>query len=365
MNRPIVDPAERVAPRTSGTGATLAEEAELAGSGAGPGSGRSARVWLAVAGSYAATVLFLVTVNFFLPRAMPGDPIQALQSRSSTTYVSNDQTRAELAEYYGLDRPLLEQYGAYLADLAHGDLGVSIATNAPVVDALSARLPWTLLLVGTALGLATAVGLVTGVQAGWRRGRAVDRGLIGLFLGLRELPAFLLGSLVLLAFAVKLDWFPLSGAETPFAASGGLVDRVADIGHHLVLPAAVLAVGVAADQYLVMRAGMVNELGADYLVLGRLKGLTERRLKYRYAARNALLPVVSVSALQVGAAVSTGVLVERVFAYPGVGNLIFESIGGRDYPTIQGAFLVISLLVVTANALADLAYRRLDPRTAA
>lgn len=313
--------------------------------------------------SYVATLFLLVTVNFFLPRAMPGDPIEALLSRTSTTYIDNEDTRAELTEYYGLDRPLVAQYGRYLGGLVRGDLGTSIRTNAPVRDALRDRLPWTLLLVGTATAAATAVGLVAGVHAGWRRARPVDRGLLGLFLALREFPTFLLGSLALFVFAVKLDWFPLAGARTPFAELS-LAGQVNDVAAHLVLPATVLAVGLAAGHYLVMRAGMVSELGADYLLLGRAKGLAERRLKYRYAARNALLPVVSLAAIQLGFAITGDVLVERVFAYPGIGRFLFESIGARDYPAIQGCFLVTTVIVVSVNAAADVLYRRVDPRTA-
>lgn len=310
------------------------------------------------------TVFFLITLNFFLPRAMPGDPIDALLSRSSPTYVRDARARAKLERYYGLDRPLLVQYGRYLGDLAHGELGTSTTTYAPVSDALRRRLPWTLLLMGVATALATALGLLTGVHAGWRRDRPLDRGLLGLLLGAREFPTFLLGSLAVFVFAVKLDWFPLSGAQTPFA-DYNLVEQVGDVAHHLVLPALVLTVGLTAGTYLVMRAGMVSELGADYLLLGRAKGLREGRLKYAYAARNALLPVVSVTALQVGFLVTGDVLVERVFAYPGIGNLVFESIGARDYPMLQGCFLVIGVFVITVNFLADALYARLDPRTTA
>ena len=155
----------------------------------------------------------------------------------------------------------------------------------------------------------------------------------------------------------------LAGARSPFAELG-LLGQVRDIAWHLVLPACVLAVGLAASQYLVMRAGMVTQLGADHLLLGRAKGLRERRLKYRYAARNALLPVVSMTAIHLGFAVTGAVVVERVFAYPGLGRYLYESIGARDYPAIQGGFLVITVLVVSVNAVADVLIRRLDPRTA-
>ncbi len=324
---------------------------------------RGPRRWPGGIASYLATIAILLVANFALPRAMPGDPIEALIAQSATTFQFGEETRVALQEYYGTDRPMVEQFGSYVADLARGDLGRSIATNAPVRSEIARRLPWTILLIGTSLVLATAAGLLLGVHAGWRRGRRVDRALLATLLAAREFPAFLLGSLLLYVFAVKLGWLPLFGAQTPFSGSFSLARKTIDIARHLVLPTLVLTVGLTAGNYLVMRAGMVAELGADHLLLGRAKGLRERTLKYRYAARNALLPVVSLTALQVGFVVTGDVLIERVFSYPGLGGLIFDSIGARDYPTIQGALLVVSVSVVTINALADVLYRRLDPRT--
>lgn len=275
-----------------------------------------------------------------------------------------DRTRASLEAYYGIDRPLPHQFGHYLVRLLHGDLGRSVATNAPVRSELARHLPWTILLIGTSLVLATAVGVIAGVHSGWRRGRPIDRVRLVALLAVREFPPFLLGSLLLIVCAVKLHWLPLFGGETPFSSSYSFAARVVDIGQHLLLPALVLTIGLAAGTFLLMRAGMVNELGADHLLLGRAKGLSERRLKYRYAARNALLPVVSLAALQLGFVVTGDVLIERVFAYPGIGNLIFDSIRDRDYPMIQGAFLLVAISVVSVNAVADVLYRQLDPRTA-
>ena len=324
---------------------------------------RRPRRWTGAVGSYLVVLFALVTLNFLLPRAMPGDPIDALLARGSAGFSLGEQSRAALEEYYGLDGSLLEQYRHYLGQLARGDLGRSIVTNAPVSDEIGRRLPWTLLLIGTSMALALAVGLAVGVHAGWRRDRPVDRALTTTLLAVREFPPFLLASLLLFVFAVKLDWLPLFGAQTPFSESFGPAERIVDVGRHLLLPTTVLAAGLTVGYYLLMRAGMVSELGADYLVLGKAKGLRERRLKYHYAARNALLPVVGNTAVEVGFAITANVLVERVFAYPGVGSLLFEAIGSRDYPTIQGVFLVVSTGIVTVNAVADLLYRRLDPRT--
>lgn len=312
--------------------------------------------------SYALTVWFLVTLNFLLPRAIPGDPISALQDPSSPTYVTDDRTRSDLAAYYGLDRPLPTQYGSYLVGLLHGDLGESIRYGVPVLALIRDRLPWTLLLVLTSMTVATLVGILAGIHAAWRRGTVVDRVLLGGFLGIRNLPAYFLGSIALFVFAVRLGWLPLAGATTPFATGQSLLATGSDVARHLVLPATVLGVQFAAGQFLVMRAAMVSELGADYLLLGRAKGLSERRLEYAYAARNALLPVVSLTAAQIGFAVTGSIFVETVFAYPGMGRLVFDAVSFRDYPVLQGCFLVFTLAVVTVNYLADALYARLDPR---
>lgn len=325
---------------------------------------RKRRDWWVPVVTYLVLVFALVTLNFLLPRLMPGDPIDSLLSSGSPNYVYDEQARAALAAYYGLDEPLLLQYGHYLQGLLTGDLGYSISTNLPVSGLIAGQLPWTLLLMGTATVLSTTVGILAGVHGGWRRGRPVDRNLLVGFIFLMTLPVFVLAVLALFVFAIQLGWVPLSGAQTPFASLGP-VGTVADIAHHLVAPAVVLAIGLSCYQYLLTRASVVGELGADYLVLGRAKGLTERRLKYRYGARNALLPVVSQTAMQLGTAVTGAVLVERVFAYPGIGNELFEAIDARDYPVIQGCFLVFAVLVLSLNLAAELLYRWLDPRTAA
>ncbi len=324
---------------------------------------RPRRRWPRALAGYLLTLFALITLNFFLPRAMPGKPLDALASQSTTGFTFGEQSRAALTEYYGLDGSLASQYGRYLSRLSRGDLGRSISTLAPVRSEIGRRLPWTLLLLCGSLLLSSTIGLVAGVHSGWRRDRPMDRALLTGLLAIREFPTFLLGSMLLFLFAVKLGWLPLFGAEEPFS-SFGLPGRILDIGRHLLLPLLVLTLGLTVGTYLMMRAGMVNELGSDHLMLGRAKGLSERRLKYRYAGRNALLPVVSLTALQLGFVVTGDVLIERVFAYPGLGGLLVGSLGSRDYPVIQGAFLMVSASVVTVNALTEGIYRRLDPRTA-
>ena len=315
--------------------------------------------------SYVATVFLLVTFNFALPRLMPGDPIDALMAFGSPNYVQNDETRAELARYYGLDESLPEQYVHYLQGLARGDLGVSIRSRAPVAHELGDVVGWSLLLVVSATVVSMMISLPLGVHSGWKRGRRLDRGLLGFFLTVQNLPIFILGALVFVVFSAKLRLFPLGGATSGVGVYSGFAE-VLDIARHLVLPTMLLAFDFLTYQYLVMRSSMVSELGSDYLLGGRAKGLSQRRLKYRYAGRNALLPVVTVIGLQASLAVGAGlIIVERIFSYPGVGGYMFEAVATRDYPAMQGAFLVLTVTVVTTNLLVDLLYRRLDPRTVA
>ena len=331
----------------------------------GPSRRRHRRTWPGVLASYLVMVFVLITLNFMLPRAMPGDPVEALIARGGSSFVFGEQSRAELEKYYGLDKPVLEQYVDYWDNLLHGDLGRSVVTNQPVTHEIARRLPWTLLLITSSMLLSFVIGVVLGVHTGWRRDRPVDKALMTGLLAAREFPPFLLASILVFFVSVKLGWLPVGGAETPFSSSYNLVERVVDIARHALLPVLVLTFGLTVGFYLLMRAGMVQQLGSDYLVMGRAKGVRERGLKYRYAARNALLPVVSFTAIEVGFAVTANLLVERVFAYPGLGELMFISINTRDYPALQGAFLVFSVGIVTINAVADVISRRLDPRITA
>jgi len=318
--------------------------------------------WATIA-SYLVTVFVLITFNFALPRLMPGDPIDALLALSDTA-VLNDDTRAALAEYYNLDASMPRQYLSYLIGLVHGDLGVSIQSNRPVNKELVDRVGWSFLLLVTASGIAMLIGLPLGVHSAWKRGKGVDRGLLGFFLTVQNLPIFIVGSLAFLLFAAKWRIFPYQGATTAFSDYQGF-SEVADIIRHLTLPALLMSFDFITYEYLVMRSSMVGELGSDYLLGGRAKGLRERRLKYRYAGRNALLPVVTVIGLQFSLAIGAGlVIVEQIFSYPGVAGYMLGAVGTRDYPAMQGAFLVLTIGVVTTNLAVDLLYRRLDPRTA-
>ncbi len=314
---------------------------------------------------YLITFLIIITLNFFLPRMMPGDPFLHLSGEAGEeVWAFTAEQRRYFVQYYGLDRPLAEQYVSYLGGLARGDLGFSYYYREDVSTIIVRRLPWTLLMVFGALTLSLAAGIVTGIFSARHRESWTDRFLYLFLVVFSEIPAFLLGIVLLIVFAAGLGLFPLSGAMSHFAGYGGW-EKVKDILHHAALPVVTLALARTGGIYLLVRNTCITVLGKDYIRTARAKGLAERRIRYRHVLRNALLPLVTRVALQLGAMVGGAVLVENVFAYPGLGLLMREAVFVRDYPLLQGIFLVLAFGVLTANLLADMLYRYLDPRIGA
>ena len=311
---------------------------------------------------YGVTMWAVVTLVFLLPRLMPGDPLQALDNPDSGTFVYDTQIRAKLAAYYGLDRPLIGQYATYLVGLAHGDLGWSISQGTPVSKLIAGRLPWTLLLMGSAVAISSVVSFLLGVSAGWRRGGRLDRALIVASSAARAIPEYAMASLLLVGFAVLIPILPQAGAMTPFAHHASPLEAAGDVLRHLVLPLAALSLGLVGNKFLLVRNAVIETLGEDYMLLARAKGLPSHLLKYRHSGRNILLPFITVLGVQIGFAASGSLFVETVFAYPGMGTLVNGAVTARDYPLLQGTFLVLALVVLFANLVVELAYGAVDPR---
>ena len=314
-------------------------------------------------GVFALTLWVVLTLNFILPRLLPGDPLSALLDPNSSDYVFDAAIRQSLEAYYGLDRPLPEQYIGYLGGAVTGDQGQSIRLNRPVTELIGSHLPWTLLLTGTALTLSSLLGILGGTQAAWKRGTAADRALTAASVVAGNTPVYFSGMLLLIVFGATLKWFPLAGGRTPFAHYATLWAAAGDVGRHLVLPATTLTLFLLGSRFLLVRNNVVTILGEDYMFVARAKGLSAARLKWAHALRNALLPFVAHFAAHASMAITGAVFVETLFNYPGMGRLIFEAVGSRDYPVIQGVFLVVAFVVLTANLLADWLNSRLDPRT--
>lgn len=311
------------------------------------------------------TLFAIASVVFVLPRAMPGDPLDALQDPVSAEYVSDPETRARVEAYYGLDRSLPEQYVSYLGGIARGDLGWSISRNAPVSSLIAAHLPWTLLLMVTSLLLASLVAFGAGMSAAWHHGGRWDRLLVYVLTAVRGVPEYALAVVLLTLFAVILPIFPLGGSRTSFVEYANPLSEAWDVGRHLALPALALTIHLIGTKFLLVRNMVVSSLGEDYIDLARAEGLPPHRIKHRHAGRNALLPFVTVVGIQASFAVGGSIFVESVFAYPGMGQLIIKAVVARDYPVLEGCFLVLAGTVLAMNLLLELVYRRLDPRVAA
>ncbi len=313
---------------------------------------------LRTAAQYAAVLFAALVLNFALPRLAPGDAIDYLLPPEQAGALTPAQ-RTAILDQYGLDDPVSEQFGAYLSGIARGDLLVSVRFGRPVTSLLAERVGWTLLLVGGALVLSTTVGAVLGFRSAWRRGTRSDTGTLSAVMFLDALPPFFVGMVLLLVFSVQLGWFPTYGA----VATGGVTGLawLGEVVKRAALPVATLGLAGLGPMYLIARSALVSELQEDYVLTAEAKGLSDRQVR-RHAARNALLPVSTVALVGLGTLVGGAAVVETVFSYPGLGRLIYESVLARDYPVLQGAFLLLIVTVVVANLLNDLAYPLLDPR---
>ncbi len=310
--------------------------------------------------TYLIALVFILTLNFFLPRMMPGDPLMAIYGEEALVQMS-PQLQAELTERFALDQSMGGQFVSYWAALFRGDLGYSYSCNAPVIEVIFGRLHWTLLLAGLALILSTLFGILLGIESGWRRGGRLDGGMLSGMVGLSGFPDFFLGILLLLLFAVNLELLPLFGAEDAYSGLSG-INRLADIGEHLVLPLVTLTLARITGAYLLTRNTMIGVLKEPYILLARAKGLKPRTIKYRHAGRNSMLPVMTRTGIWVGRMVTGVLFIEVVFAYPGIGLLTYDALTFRDYPVLQGLLLVSALCVLGANFIVDQLYTRADPR---
>jgi peptide/nickel transport system permease protein len=310
--------------------------------------------------TYGIAFFIILALNFFLPRMMPGNPLAAIYGDEALVAMTPD-LKAHLVTRFALDQPMWQQFGAYIAALFRGDLGWSYFYNAPVLKVILGSLPWTLLVVGSSLILSTLLGIVLGIESGWRRGSKTDRTMLAGLMSLNGFPDFFLGLVLLIVFGVLLKLAPLSGALTPYSGLSGPA-LVLDVLKHMALPVAALTVAHLAGGYLLTRNTMITVLKAPFMLTARAKGLSQKVLKYRHAGRNSMLPVITMTGIWLGRVVTGALFVELVFAYPGVGLLTYQALLSRDYPVIQGVFLMVAVSVLVVNLAVDLLYPKLDPR---
>lgn len=299
------------------------------------------------------------TVLFLLFRLMPGDPTSYIISGQMTA-----EARRRLVHLYGLDQPLWVQYVKYMQNLATFHLGQSFHSQQPVEQVIITYLPNTLVLMLTAFVIAYVLGILLGVLAGWYRGSRFERSTVTVALLARSLPAFWIGLIVLWVFGSRMGIIPMSGMTSIGSNSTGFWDKIlsVDFLQHLVAPALVLAFYFMGYPLLIMRSSMLEVLGQDFIDVCRAKGLRERTIMFNHAARNALLPILTAAAIALGYSVAGSVLIETVFAWPGIGREMILAVLRRDYPVAQGTFLVLAVTIILLNFVADLAYGYLDPR---
>lgn len=313
--------------------------------------------------SAALTIFLIVILNFILFRAMPGSPDRVLARNPNVSPEAIQQIR----ERWGIDKPLIpDQLIAYIGATFRGDLGTSFAEQGrPVTEVVGSRIGPTLLLFGLGEILAIVFGLALGAYAGWRRGGAIDLVGNGVSLILYSMPYFLLGMILLLIFSSTLHWFPSFGMTTLGVDHDSPLAYLADLSAHLVLPVATVALGLIGQYSILMRSSIIETMSDEYITTARAKGISETRVLRGHALPNAMLPTVSLIAINLGYVVAGAITVEVVFNWPGLGTLTVDALKSRDYAVLQGIFLVLSISVVFANLGADMIYGRLDPRVRA
>jgi peptide/nickel transport system permease protein len=313
-------------------------------------------------GFYLVALWASITLNFLIPRLIPGNPAGALMARFQGRM--SPQTLRALELQFGISNdPLWLQYVHYLNDLIHGNLGTSFTYfPTPVATVLAQELPWTLALVGTSVLISFVLGSLLGVLIAWRRGSLLDNLLPPFLTFFAAIPYFWLALIALYLLAYTLNWFPLHGGYDPATDVSLNGDFLLSALYHALLPAGTIVLASIAGWMLGMRNAMITTLTEDYVLMAEAKGLHQRRVMFSYAARNAILPNVTGFALSLGFVVAGSLLTEVVFSYPGIGFALLQAAQNSDYPLLQGIFLVIALAVLGANFLADLAYLVLDPR---
>lgn len=289
------------------------------------------------------TVVFgVLLLTFLLVHLVPGDPVEVMLGESATT-ADRTQLRADL----GLDKPLMQQFGVYISKLARGDFGQSIHTKMPIVELIKMRYPATLKLAGLSLLIGLSIGLPLGIYAALKANHWQDYVVTIVSVRLSAMPAFWLGPMLMLIFAVWLGWLPVSGMESKAS---------------IILPAMTLGFGLSAILTRMTRTSLLEVLSDDYIRTARAKGLTESAVILRHALRAALLPIITIVGLQMGSLLAGAVITETIFSWDGVGRLLVESIEKRDYPVTQACVLVVALSYVIVNQATDLVYRLADPR---
>ena len=305
----------------------------------------------------ALTIAVIICANFFIFRMAPGDPVRMMFRDPRVSAESLEV----LKHQFGLDKPISGQFVAFVKNLAHGDLGLSFSHRKPVVEVLAQRIPNTLLLVVTALVIATVLGVTLGAVSGWLSGTRIDTFILSVSVAMYSVPTFALGIILLLLFAYAIPIFPLGGITTPASGYEGF-DLIKDVGWHMFLPAFSIVIWYVGEYVVLTRSSMIEVMEQEYITTARAKGLKKWKILKNHALRNALLPVITITGVNLAFAAAGVIEAETVFAWPGVGRLAYDAVSQRDYPLLQGVFMLFAFAIVLANLTIDLIYGYVDPR---
>ncbi|RKF18546.1 ABC transporter permease [Alginatibacterium sediminis] len=315
-------------------------------------------------GFYFLAFLFAVTINFFLPRMMPGDPISSFLGRLAQSGGQiTPETIAALEALYGYSTsvPLWQQFIGYLQSIMVGEWGVSTRFFQPVIEVLGRGTQWTLLLVGGYLLISYTLTTFLGIYVAWKRGTWADSLITVGSVVISSIPAVVMALLLYFAFASNLGWFPTGYAYDPALDPAYTWEFVSSVLYHLALPMIAMVL-LGMGNVMGMRSNMINQLGEDFIVMGWAKGVRDRKVMFSYGARNAILPMITSFAMSVGAIFGGSLIIEIIFNYPGLGQVMFQAMLARDYPLIQGYLLMMTIMVLSANFIADMLLFALDPR---
>lgn len=301
----------------------------------------------------------VVILNFFLPRMLPGSPIAQLAGEEVGSMTQSERDR--ILSAYDLDKPLTVQFFTYIRNIVTLDWGISFSKKQPITDLLKAAIPWTLLLVGCNLILSTILGTFLGALSAVLRKKKKDMKLMLLVILCSSLPAFWIGMIFISVFSVGLGWFPVYGAYSMFSGLEGWA-YAKDVFGHLVLPVTTMTIVSISVFFTTSRYSVLETIHQDYVFMAKVRGIPKKRVRFCYMMRNALIPVFTVFMMELGSVLSGSVVIESVFAYPGLGNLLYNAVLSRDYPLMQYGFLVSSFMVIAASLLTDILYSRIDPR---
>lgn len=301
----------------------------------------------------------VIILNFFLPRMLPGSPIAQLAGEEVGRMTQSERDR--ILSTYDLDKPLTVQFFTYIRNIVTLDWGISFSKKQPITDLLKAAIPWTLLLVGCNLILSTILGTFLGALSAVLRKKKKDMKLMLLVILCSSLPAFWIGMIFISVFSVSLGWFPVYGAYSMFSGLEGWA-YAKDVWKHLMLPVTTMTIVSISVFFTTSRYSVLETIHQDYVFMAKVRGIPKKRVRFCYMMRNALIPVFTVFMMELGSVLSGSVVIESVFAYPGLGNLLYNAVLSRDYPLMQYGFLVSSFMVIAASLLTDILYSRIDPR---